>query len=39
MDALIAEATSEAGTAPAEARDMASKIVADLQALKAALGL
>ncbi len=39
MDGLIADATSEAGEAPAEGKDAANKLVADLQALKAALGL
>lgn len=39
MDGLIADATSEAGEVPAESKDAATKLVADLQALKAALGL
>lgn len=39
MDALIADATVEAGEAPAEGKDAATKLVADLQTLKAALGL
>ncbi len=39
LDALIADATSEAGEAPAESKDAANKLVADLQALKQALGL
>ena len=39
MDALIAEATEEAGGAPDDGKDAANKLVADMQALKAALGL
>ena len=39
MDALIADATAEAGEAPAETKDAVMKTVADLQTLKAALGL
>ncbi|MCV2866448.1 F0F1 ATP synthase subunit epsilon [Defluviimonas sp. WL0075] len=39
MDALISDATAEAGEAPAEGKDAAMKLVADLQTLKAALGL
>lgn len=39
MDALIADATVEAGEAPAEGKDAANKLVADLQVLKVALGL
>lgn len=39
MDALIADATTEAAEAPAEGKDAAMKLVADLQALKFALGL
>ncbi|MCU9849168.1 F0F1 ATP synthase subunit epsilon [Defluviimonas sp. WL0024] len=39
MDALIADATAEVAEAPAEGKDAANKLVADLQALKAALGL
>ena len=39
MDALISDATVEAGEAPAEGKDAAMKLVADLQTLKAALGL
>jgi F-type H+-transporting ATPase subunit epsilon len=39
MDALIADATAEATEAPAESKDAANKTIADLHALKAALGL
>ncbi len=39
MDALIAEAQAEVEQAPADGRDAAAKLVADLHALKAALGL
>jgi F-type H+-transporting ATPase subunit epsilon len=39
MDSLIAEATDLAAHAPAEARDAADKAVADMRALKGALGV
>lgn len=39
IDGLVAEAQALAAQAPAEGRDAAEKTVADMQALKAALGL
>ena len=39
LDGLLAEAQALAAQAPAEGRDAADKTVADMQALKAALGL
>jgi F-type H+-transporting ATPase subunit epsilon len=39
IDALIAEATAAAARAPAAGRDDADKLVADLTALKAAVGV
>jgi F-type H+-transporting ATPase subunit epsilon len=39
IDALIAEAGTEAAAAPADSKDAAAKTLADMQALKAALGL
>lgn len=39
LDALIAEASKAATEAMADAKDAADKLVADLQALKAALGV
>lgn len=39
VDAMIAAAQADAASAPADTRDAAAKLVADLQALKAALGL
>ena len=39
VEELIAEATRAAAAVPAEGRDAADKLVADMQALKGALGL
>ncbi len=39
MDALISDATTAAEKAPAEGKDAANKLVADLNALRAAIGV
>ncbi len=39
MDQLIADATAAAGKASGDARDVADKLVADFQALRAAVGV
>lgn len=39
IDALVDEATSAADTVSADGKDVAMKLVADMTALKAALGL
>jgi len=39
IEALIADAQAQAAEAPAEAKDAAEKVVADMQALRGALGV